>query len=61
MKQRTWAIYVLFILAIIAGIMALLDAARYMGWLPIASLGRNEIRAAQRRLARRPACPPLSA
>mgnify|MGYP003573905988 CR=1 FL=1 len=39
MKQRTWAIYVLFILAIIAGIMALLDAARYMGWLPIAALG----------------------
>jgi hypothetical protein len=39
MKQRTWAVYVLFILAIIAGILALLDAARYMGWLPIAQLG----------------------
>jgi hypothetical protein len=39
MKERTWAIYVLFILAIIAGILALLDAARYMGWLPIAQLG----------------------
>jgi hypothetical protein len=35
MKQRTWAVYILFILAIIAGILALLDAARYMGWLPI--------------------------
>ena len=39
MKQRTWAVYILFILAIIAGILALLDAARYMGWLPITTLG----------------------
>lgn len=39
MKERTWAIYVLFALAIIAGILALVDAARYMGWLPIATLG----------------------
>lgn len=39
MKERTWAVYVLFVLAIIAGILALVDAARYMGWLPIATLG----------------------
>ncbi|MFN2137752.1 MAG: hypothetical protein ACK2UK_17465 [Candidatus Promineifilaceae bacterium] len=39
MKERTWAVYVLFVIAIIAGILALLDAARYMGWLPIATLG----------------------
>jgi hypothetical protein len=39
MKERNWAVYVLFILAIIAGVLALLDAARYMGWLPIATLG----------------------
>jgi len=39
MKERTWAVYVLFILAIIAGVLALMDAARYMGWLPIATLG----------------------
>jgi hypothetical protein len=39
MKERTWAVYVLFILAIIAGLLAFLDAARYMGWLPIATLG----------------------
>ncbi len=38
-KERTWAVYVLFILAIVAGILALIDAARYMGWLPIATLG----------------------
>ena len=39
MKERTWAVYVLFILAIIAGILALVDAARYMGWLPVTVLG----------------------
>ena len=39
MKERTWAIYILFILAIIAGLLAFVDAARYMGWLPIATLG----------------------
>ena len=39
MKERTWAVYILFILAIIAGILAFVDAARYMGWLPIATLG----------------------
>jgi hypothetical protein len=39
MKQRTWAVYLLFIFAIIAGLLAFLDAARYMGWLPIATLG----------------------
>ena len=39
MKERTWAIYILFFLAIIAGLLAFVDAARYMGWLPIATLG----------------------
>jgi hypothetical protein len=34
-RQRNWAVYLLVIIAIIAGILALLDAARYMGWLPI--------------------------
>jgi hypothetical protein len=36
---KNWAVYVLFALAAIAGLLALLDAARYMGWLPIAQLG----------------------
>lgn len=33
-RERNWAVWVLVILAVIAGIFALLDAARYMGWLP---------------------------
>ncbi len=33
--QRTLAVMILAALAVIAGILALLDAARYMGWLPI--------------------------
>ena len=37
--HRNWAVYVLFALAAIAGILAFVDAARYMGWLPIATLG----------------------
>ncbi len=37
--KRTWAIYILFILAILAGILALIDAGRYMGWIPVATLG----------------------
>jgi predicted flap endonuclease-1-like 5' DNA nuclease len=32
-RHRTWAVYILFALAVVAGILALLDAARYMGWL----------------------------
>jgi hypothetical protein len=36
---RTLAVIILAALAVIAGILALLDAARYMGWLPIAALG----------------------
>lgn len=39
MKEKTWAVYILFILAIIAGLLAFVDAARYMGWLPVATLG----------------------
>jgi predicted flap endonuclease-1-like 5' DNA nuclease len=34
-RHRNWAVYILVLLAIIAGILAFLDAARYMGWLPI--------------------------
>ncbi len=37
--ERNWATWVLAGLAVIAGILALLDAMRYLGWLPIASLG----------------------
>ncbi len=42
-RQRNWAVYILVIVAVIAGILALLDAARYMGWLPftIPLLGRE--------------------
>lgn len=32
-RERNWAVWVLVILAVIAGILALVDAARYMGWL----------------------------
>jgi hypothetical protein len=38
-QRRTLAVIILAALAVIAGILALLDAARYMGWLPIATLG----------------------
>lgn len=38
-RARNWAVWVLVFLAIVAGILAFLDAARYMGWLPIAALG----------------------
>lgn len=38
-QERNWAVWVLVVLAVIAGILNLLDAARYMGWLPIAALG----------------------
>ena len=37
--HRTLAVILLALLAVVAGILALLDAARYMGWLPIATLG----------------------
>jgi hypothetical protein len=37
--HRTLAVIILALLAVLAGIFALLDAARYMGWLPIATLG----------------------
>ena len=43
MKEKTWAVYILFILAIIAGLLAFVDAARYMGWLPVATLGLSLI------------------
>jgi hypothetical protein len=38
-KQKTFWIWLLIIVAVIAGLLAFLDAARYMGWLPIAALG----------------------
>lgn len=31
--KRTAAIYILFIIAIVAGIMAVIDTLRYLGWL----------------------------
>jgi len=34
-RHRNWAVYLLVILAVIAGILAFVDAARYMGWLPV--------------------------
>jgi hypothetical protein len=38
-RKRNWAVWVLAALAFVAGLLALVDAARYMGWLPIAVLG----------------------
>lgn len=38
-KNRTIWIWLLIIVAVVAGLLAFLDAARYMGWLPIAALG----------------------
>ncbi|MEA3336390.1 MAG: hypothetical protein U9R25_10805 [Chloroflexota bacterium] len=38
-REKNWAVYLLVIAAVVAGIMAFLDAARYMGWLPIAAMG----------------------
>lgn len=32
-REKNWATYVLFALAVIAGILAFIDAGRYMGWL----------------------------
>lgn len=34
-KERTASVWILIVLAVVAGILALLDAARYMGWLPV--------------------------
>ncbi len=38
-RERTFWVWILVAIAVFAGINALLDAARYMGWLPIATLG----------------------
>jgi predicted flap endonuclease-1-like 5' DNA nuclease len=38
-RHRTFFIILLAILAVIAGIMSLFDAARYMGWLPVETFG----------------------
>lgn len=38
-KNRTIWIWLLIIIAIVAGLLAFVDAARYMGWLPIVALG----------------------
>jgi hypothetical protein len=38
-RNRTIVVWIFIIVAVLAGLNALLDAARYMGWLPIAQLG----------------------
>lgn len=38
-KKRTFWIWLLIAICVIAGLLAFLDAARYMGWLPIVALG----------------------
>jgi hypothetical protein len=32
-RERNWAVWVLVALAVVAGILAFVDAARYMGWI----------------------------
>ena len=34
-RRRTWAVYILFFLALLAAVLAFVDAARYMGWIPV--------------------------
>ena len=34
-RKKNWAIFLLFVLALIAGILAFVDAGRYLGWLPV--------------------------
>ncbi len=34
-RKKNWAVYILVLLAVIAGILAFLDAGRYMGWIPV--------------------------
>jgi len=34
-RHRNWAVILLAVLAVVAGVLALMDAARYMGWLPL--------------------------
>jgi hypothetical protein len=41
-RERTFAVTILAILAAIAGILSFLDAARYMGWLPIDAFGEMQ-------------------
>ena len=38
-SSRTFWIWLLIIVSVLAGLSALLDALRYMGWLPVAALG----------------------
>jgi hypothetical protein len=38
-RNRTIVVWIFIIVAVLAGLNALLDAARYMGWLPVAQLG----------------------
>jgi len=33
--KRNWAVYILFFMALIAAILAFVDAGRYMGWIPV--------------------------
>ena len=37
--HRNWATWVLFFLAIFAAVASFLDAARYMGWIAVESVG----------------------
>jgi hypothetical protein len=41
-RNRTIVVWIFIIVAVLAGLNALLDAARYMGWLPVAQLGNLE-------------------
>ncbi len=34
-RKKNWATYLLFLAALIAGVLALIDAGRYMGWIPV--------------------------
>jgi len=38
-RERNWAVWVLIVLAVVAGLLDLLDVGRYLGWLPVATLG----------------------
>lgn len=33
--KRNWAVYILFFMALAAALLAFVDAARYMGWIPV--------------------------
>jgi hypothetical protein len=39
-RERTFSVWILVILAVLAGIIDLIHAAQYMGWLPVATFGQ---------------------